>query len=741
LRREMELAVDAAIVSTLNEQARRSYGELLIRLSQRTPGPIAAIQMAGKRSALRTRIDQLPTPIKESRARSIISIGLMLILFVTGLSDVAQTQEQKEIRAKKVSSPSTKIKSQSSPIKLQNQYFITGTVQESGTDKPVADAEIQIFVASEQDPNKRVLKGTSNQAGQYRIEVPLGNAQIWSPVLKPGYWLTPEENMRNLTTTPEKPVVEYNIVVQTGTVWNIQVKGNLKDKYFRHNTSVYEVEDDSKRAAWMKGEPVSFQKALVLGVSNLNKQGRGRFTEVGSSGKLMISVGNILTELIIEPGFDNSQVVSLKRLPDSDTTQMIDATGKTATIKKATVTLNNGVPLLTFQYKTLKTLGNQKLIGRVMDVDGNPLADVRVGIVSGMKGGGNSDTGEATKTAIDGAFSFDIPVYDIPNADNQHFTVVLTKDGFAAMDSHKRDITKDFTPIDFKTLIMAPGYSVPVRVLDEQGKPVPGAIVEPGNAYALRRQVTRTTADGRALIKNLPSGVVRASVRWGTKAKQANLVVSKNKIENTEVQIKLKELETSIPAKFEKLKPLAVGQIAPEWDISEWSDGRSRKLSDYRGQIVVLNFWRLSPNGAVASIPAQKRLAKQFTDQGVVFIGINTADSEMSQINKLKETEQWTTPTGIDRGTSRFDGVTFKKYGVQSSMVLIVINAAGKISFRSDVAPSQDRETYIKNLAEASGIEWPPPKNATKEQMLEIMNKIQYELLTREINRVLRAKR
>ena len=50
LRREIELAVDAATVATLDERTRHSYGELLIRLAQQAQGPVTTVPMAGKRS-------------------------------------------------------------------------------------------------------------------------------------------------------------------------------------------------------------------------------------------------------------------------------------------------------------------------------------------------------------------------------------------------------------------------------------------------------------------------------------------------------------------------------------------------------------------------------------------------------------------------------------------------------------------------------------------------------------------
>ncbi|QDT42368.1 Regulatory protein BlaR1 [Gimesia alba] len=739
MRREMELAVDLATVANFDERARHDYGELLIRMAQQTQKPVGALPMAGKRSALRARINQLTSPIQDSRTQSALAISLLLILFVTGLSDVAQTQEQSSPKTKQATvSP----KSEAVPdYKKSNQYFITGTVQDAQTGKPVTGAEIQILVASEPDPDKKVLKGTTNKAGQYRVEVPLGSVQIWFPTLKPGYWLKPEECMRALATTTEKPVVTHDIMAQTGAAWNIQAKGNLDDKHFRHLVTVNEVEDDDKRTAWLKGEPVSIQKALNSSISYLDQKGRGKLTEVGTSGKYLVGVANQLIELIVEPGFDNTHVVSLKRLPDSDTTQMVDASGKKATVTNATVTLNKGVPQLTCLYEALKPVGMQKLVGRVVDVDGKPLAGVRVGVATGTKGGGSYDTGDETQSLRHGNFSLEVPVYGKQNPGDHFYSVILTKDGYAAMDSQIVDASKNFDLIDFRIMTLRPGYTLPIRVLDEQGKPLPGAVIEPGTAYALRRQAVRTDVDGRAVLKNLPSGVIQASVRWGSKMKWLNLVISQHKKENKEVIIHLKELTNSTTNRVEKLKPLAVGQIAPEWNITEWSDGRARKLSDYRGRVVVLDFWGLRCKGCIEMLPAQKKLEKKFAEQGVVFLGIHTADGEMSQINKIKQSEQWTIPIALDRGTSILDGATCLSYGVQSYPTLIIIDADGKIAFRSDVEPPQDRTTYMRILADASGVKWPPAKNATQAEMVEIMNQIQYTLLNREIDRVLKMKR
>lgn len=749
LRREMELAVDAATVASLNAEDRHRYGELLIQLSQYSLKPIAALSMASKRSVLRARINQLTRPIRESRPRSALALGVLLVLLVTGLSDATRTAAQP--KPDNADPTVTRDPSDSSADKPAEKYFITGTVREVHTGKPVSDAEIQILVESEPDINKRILKEKTNAMGEYRIAVPVGNVKLWLPALKPGYWLKPDDSLEALVTTPENPVRKHDITAQTGPVWNVHWKGKLTDQQLKllrsHNKehplqlriAVQEVEDDAKRAAWLKGELVSFQKAIASSMGYLDQSSHGKLTQVGTSGKYILMLVNDLAELIVEPGFDNTRVISQKRIPDTDQTEMIDASGKKATVSKATVTLNNGVPLLTFQTAAAKTIGMQKLVGRVVDENGKPLKDVRVGIVSGMKGGGSADTGEFTRTAEDGRFSMELPVYENQVHKPDQHSVVLTKDGFAGRDSQTMDAKQDLAPIDFKTLTLQPGHTLPIRVLDEQEQPLPGAILEPGNDYALRRQITRTDFNGKAVLKNLPSGVVRLSVRWGTKIKWTNLVISNSQSENREATIHVGEFAPATTSRPEKPKPLAVDQQSPAWAIAQWSDGRSRKLSDYRGQVVVLDFWGLWCRGCVTSIPAQKKLAQKYGEQGVVFLGIHTADGELSQIKKLQQSEEWATPTGIDRGTSILDGVTCRKYGVQGYPTLIIVDRAGKIAFSSDIEPPGNREAYIKELAEASGVKWPPAENTSETEMIDIMNRIQYTMLSREIERVLKT--
>lgn len=56
-------------------------------------------------------------------------------------------------------------------------------------------------------------------------------------------------------------------------------------------------------------------------------------------------------------------------------------------------------------------------------------------------------------------------------------------------------------------------------------------------------------------------------------------------------------------------------------------DGVDIQLSDYSGEVVVLNVWASWCAPCRAEAPALEEVAVQFADQGVQFIGLNTRDS------------------------------------------------------------------------------------------------------------------
>src|SRR5262249_34180044 len=77
---------------------------------------------------------------------------------------------------------------------------------------------------------------------------------------------------------------------------------------------------------------------------------------------------------------------------------------------------------------------------------------------------------------------------------------------------------------------------------------------------------------------------------------------------NVETTIVLKSAAAPKPSAQPRVA-IAVGKTAPDWSLADWSDHRDRKLSDYRGKVVVLEFWGVWCGPCVQSIPLMQSLA------------------------------------------------------------------------------------------------------------------------------------
>lgn len=69
-----------------------------------------------------------------------------------------------------------------------------------------------------------------------------------------------------------------------------------------------------------------------------------------------------------------------------------------------------------------------------------------------------------------------------------------------------------------------------------------------------------------------------------------------------------------------------VGFPAPDFSLAG-VDGQMVRLSDLRGQPVVLNFWATWCPPCQAEMPALQALADDYTDPGVTVLGINQAET------------------------------------------------------------------------------------------------------------------
>jgi peroxiredoxin len=114
--------------------------------------------------------------------------------------------------------------------------------------------------------------------------------------------------------------------------------------------------------------------------------------------------------------------------------------------------------------------------------------------------------------------------------------------------------------------------------------------------------------------------------------------------------------------------------VAPDF-TAQTLDGQSVRLSDYRGNIVLLNFWATWCPPCVRETPRLVQVAEEFKDQGLVVLGVNTTYQD--DLNKVR---QFVGDQGIgyqvllDR-----EGTVGEKYPARLMPTTYLIDRDGKI--------------------------------------------------------------
>ncbi|PWK14431.1 thiol-disulfide oxidoreductase ResA [Tumebacillus permanentifrigoris] len=74
---------------------------------------------------------------------------------------------------------------------------------------------------------------------------------------------------------------------------------------------------------------------------------------------------------------------------------------------------------------------------------------------------------------------------------------------------------------------------------------------------------------------------------------------------------------------------LEIGQAAPDFQL-QTLDGKPVKLSDYKGKVVLLNFWASWCEPCRQEMPDIEKAYQAYKDQGVVVLGSNLRENNVS---------------------------------------------------------------------------------------------------------------
>ena len=130
-----------------------------------------------------------------------------------------------------------------------------------------------------------------------------------------------------------------------------------------------------------------------------------------------------------------------------------------------------------------------------------------------------------------------------------------------------------------------------------------------------------------------------------------------------------------------RIKMLEPGAVAPDFTTTDLA-GKPVKLSDYRGKVVVLDFWATWCGPCINSMPHTQEVAAKYKDQGVVVLGSCTSDTRDKfeswvKANQAKYPDFIFSHDPAERGADR---ASAKLYGVGGIPQQFIIGRDGKIA-------------------------------------------------------------
>ena len=111
---------------------------------------------------------------------------------------------------------------------------------------------------------------------------------------------------------------------------------------------------------------------------------------------------------------------------------------------------------------------------------------------------------------------------------------------------------------------------------------------------------------------------------------------------------------------------------APDWQLADL-DGKPIKLSDFKGKVVVLNFWATWCPPCRKEIPTLVALQKDYGPQGVVVVGVSLDGGGPSAV------QAFASKMGIEYPIAIGSEELAAAYGVQAIPTTFIIDRAGNV--------------------------------------------------------------
>lgn len=141
------------------------------------------------------------------------------------------------------------------------------------------------------------------------------------------------------------------------------------------------------------------------------------------------------------------------------------------------------------------------------------------------------------------------------------------------------------------------------------------------------------------------------------------------------------------------LQSVADRKPAPDFELKD-SYGRTIKLKDYQGKVVLLDFWATWCHGCKEEIPWFSKFEKKYGSRGFAVVGVSMDEGGWGVVNPFLASIKARYPMLLG------DNLTAQQYGIKSLPDAFLIDGQGRIAaaYSAELVNKHDVETNIRTL-------------------------------------------
>ncbi len=505
-------------------------------------GRVATVGAAGRAAAVPASVADLADGVVKAlllvRLRAVVAIALLAACAAGGIGvlarsvDTAGPPRPPRAAAFQPNAAKPRRSPQAAPVQkpAAERGRVEGRITAADTGRPVPGATVRVLVQGV--PGQSEARSVSDADGRYVVDLPLGHANFWGLFCPPGFYTQDSRTFGPLVTTAAAPRVVRDFTLQPGASWRVELHGIetplAKPPYFS-------AMPNPGRQIRPTGEGI-LQTGDLAGKAVLTiPTGGGKF---GFAGGLLEPYRRYEfppATLDVDAGFDPRDVRGKPEpVPGRPAVQLRDGAGRTAVVEGVEVAVDGGQAVIRFPGKKRPADAALTLRGTAVDEAGKAISGAEITAALARNRGADGSSAAMSNfratTGSDGRFEVrDVSLSTDPANQPSSISVVVVKGGYDGVQTPEFAIGRVPASgvVDFGTLVLKPGRVLLGQVVDENGRPLPGAVVTNLTNYFLYSHLRcRTDVNGRFAMPDLSFGPQKLEAQFGDRAGQVEFTFS-----------------------------------------------------------------------------------------------------------------------------------------------------------------------------------------------------------------------